>query len=273
MTRNQSHLFWSYTEKRLTETKSTNKNICRLPFRHSHSLLDQKVNNVLSVSNDQIVLASVQSIIQNMLASEDASQQPLHFLQSCGFGGLWRFAGPFTKVSFARAADSCWPLACTSLEPNCHLVLKKGVEGLLWHFHNCIIFFPLSTTWWSNLPSCLSTVWRRWSRRVCRWRKPLRCRRHRDPTTWARAWAAWRWDHRRTKVLPPTKPSPASCCVVVLSLPLCTVVTYKSSSISVLPFACSYTSLLQLEEITFAELCSMFSHWLWFKPFCDARVT
>lgn len=33
-----------------------------------------------------------------MLASEDASQQPLHFLQSCGFGGLWRFAGPFTKV-------------------------------------------------------------------------------------------------------------------------------------------------------------------------------
>jgi neurofibromin 1 len=34
-----------------------------------------------------------------MLASEDnISQQPLHFLQSCGFGGLWRFAGPFTKV-------------------------------------------------------------------------------------------------------------------------------------------------------------------------------
>ncbi|XP_035778220.1 neurofibromin-like isoform X7 [Anopheles albimanus] len=64
-----------------------------------HSLLDQKVNNVLSVSNDQIVLASVQSIIQNMLASEDASQQPLHFLQSCGFGGLWRFAGPFTKYN------------------------------------------------------------------------------------------------------------------------------------------------------------------------------
>lgn len=34
-----------------------------------------------------------------MLASEDASQQQLHFLQSCGFGGLWRFAGPFTKQS------------------------------------------------------------------------------------------------------------------------------------------------------------------------------
>lgn len=33
-----------------------------------------------------------------MLASEDSGQQPLHFLQTCGFGGLWRFAGPFTKV-------------------------------------------------------------------------------------------------------------------------------------------------------------------------------
>lgn len=66
--------------------------ICR------HSLLDQKINNILSVSHDQVVLNSVQSIIQNMLASEDPSQQQLHFLQSCGFGGLWRFAGPFTKV-------------------------------------------------------------------------------------------------------------------------------------------------------------------------------
>lgn len=63
-----------------------------------HSLLDQKINNVLSVSNDTVILASVQSIIQNMVASEDAGQQPLHFLQSCGFGGLWRFAGPFAKV-------------------------------------------------------------------------------------------------------------------------------------------------------------------------------
>uniref|UniRef100_A0A1B0CNL1 Uncharacterized protein n=2 Tax=Lutzomyia longipalpis TaxID=7200 RepID=A0A1B0CNL1_LUTLO len=42
---------------------------------------------------------AVQSIIQNMLATEDPSQQQLHFLQSCGFGGLWRFAGPFTKYT------------------------------------------------------------------------------------------------------------------------------------------------------------------------------
>lgn len=66
---------------------------------YSHSLLDQKINNVLSISNDQAVLMAIQSIIQNMLATEDPSQQQLHFLQSCGFGGLWRFAGPFTKPS------------------------------------------------------------------------------------------------------------------------------------------------------------------------------
>lgn len=65
----------------------------------SHSLLDQKINNVLSISNDQAILKAIQSIIQNMLATEDPSQQQLHFLQSCGFGGLWRFAGPFTKTS------------------------------------------------------------------------------------------------------------------------------------------------------------------------------
>lgn len=55
------------------------------------------------MSNDQLVLMAVQSIIQNMLATEDPSQQQLHFLQSCGFGGLWRFAGPFTKVCLCMA--------------------------------------------------------------------------------------------------------------------------------------------------------------------------
>lgn len=41
-----------------------------------------------------------------MLATEDPSQQQLHFLQSCGFGGLWRFAGPFTKTSVCILF--CW---------------------------------------------------------------------------------------------------------------------------------------------------------------------
>lgn len=58
-----------------------------------------KINNVLTSCNDQVILGAVRSIIQNMIACEDTSQQQLHYLQSCGFGGLWRFAGPFNKVS------------------------------------------------------------------------------------------------------------------------------------------------------------------------------
>merc|ERR1711884_218588 len=62
-----------------------------------HSLLDAKIVNVLSLCHDKTILAAVQSIIENMISCEDTSQQQLHFLQSCGFGGLWRFAGFFTK--------------------------------------------------------------------------------------------------------------------------------------------------------------------------------
>ncbi len=65
-----------------------------------HSLLDAKITNVLSLCHDKTILAAVQSIIENMIASEDdKGQQQLHFLQSCGFGGLWRFAGPFTQAN------------------------------------------------------------------------------------------------------------------------------------------------------------------------------
>lgn len=53
---------------------------------------------MVSGCHDPVILNAVQSIIQNMISSEDTSQQQLHYLQSCGFGGLWRFAGPFTKV-------------------------------------------------------------------------------------------------------------------------------------------------------------------------------
>jgi len=62
-----------------------------------HSLLDAKITNVLGLCHDKTILAAVQSIIENMISCEDTSQQQLHFLQSCGFGGLWRFAGFFTK--------------------------------------------------------------------------------------------------------------------------------------------------------------------------------
>lgn len=71
----------------------------RHKFVYSHNLLDVKINSVLCSCHDQGILNSVQAIIQNMIASEDTSQQQLHYLQSCGFGGLWRFAGPYTNVS------------------------------------------------------------------------------------------------------------------------------------------------------------------------------
>lgn len=63
-----------------------------------HSLLDAKINNVLSLCHDQAILNSVHNIIQNMIACEDANANQLSYLQSCGFGGLWRFAGSFAKV-------------------------------------------------------------------------------------------------------------------------------------------------------------------------------
>lgn len=65
---------------------------------HSHPLLDAKITSVLSLCHDRVILSAVQSIIQNMVACEDQGHQQLHQLQSWGFGGLWRFAGPFTKV-------------------------------------------------------------------------------------------------------------------------------------------------------------------------------
>ncbi|RUS73016.1 hypothetical protein EGW08_019222, partial [Elysia chlorotica] len=65
-----------------------------------HSLLDAKIVNVMSLCHDQAILNAVQSIIQNMIACEDVSQQQqLSYLQSIGFGGLWRFAGTFAKPS------------------------------------------------------------------------------------------------------------------------------------------------------------------------------
>ncbi|XP_057670020.1 neurofibromin isoform X1 [Diorhabda carinulata] len=64
-----------------------------------YNLIDMKINNVLSSCHDQEILSAVRSIIQNMIACEDTEQQQLHYLQSCGFGGLWRFAGPFNKYN------------------------------------------------------------------------------------------------------------------------------------------------------------------------------
>lgn len=68
-----------------------------------HNLLDSKINHILQLSLDESILDSVQSIIQNMISSgeslqNDSNSQQLSYLQSCGFGGLWRFAQPFAMV-------------------------------------------------------------------------------------------------------------------------------------------------------------------------------
>ncbi len=66
-----------------------------------HSLLDAKITNVLSLCHDKTILAAVQSIIENMIACEesDRGQHQLLYLQGLGFGGLWRFAGPFNQAN------------------------------------------------------------------------------------------------------------------------------------------------------------------------------
>ncbi|XP_072402893.1 neurofibromin isoform X3 [Diabrotica undecimpunctata] len=64
-----------------------------------YNLIDMKITNVLTSCHDQEILSAVRSVIQNMIACEDTEQQQLHYLQSCGFGGLWRFAGPFNKYN------------------------------------------------------------------------------------------------------------------------------------------------------------------------------
>lgn len=68
-----------------------------------------KINNVLTCCHDQVILGAVRNIIQNMIACEDTSQQQLHYLQGCGFGGLWRFAGPFNKVRLMTLDQSILP--------------------------------------------------------------------------------------------------------------------------------------------------------------------
>ena len=74
-----------------------------------HSLLDAKINNLLSMCHNKKILASVQAIIQNIIAfaweRSEEQQLQLHYLQSCGFGGLWRFAGPFNKAPNCNAQN------------------------------------------------------------------------------------------------------------------------------------------------------------------------
>lgn len=66
-----------------------------------YNLLDARLTSILQTCHDQVLLDSVQSIIHNMIACEDTSQDHLYYVHTCGFGGLWRFAGPFNKVKIS----------------------------------------------------------------------------------------------------------------------------------------------------------------------------
>ena len=48
----------------------------------SHNLLDAKINSVLSLSHDPVILSAVHQIIQNMIAFEEVTPYMLSYLQS-----------------------------------------------------------------------------------------------------------------------------------------------------------------------------------------------
>ncbi|KRX68358.1 Neurofibromin, partial [Trichinella sp. T9] len=81
-----------------------------------HCLLDQRITQVLQMSHDAAVLRAVLHIIQNMIPSQETTdtyqQQHLTLLQSYGFGGFWRFAGPFSLKSTAQLQIAPESLTC-----------------------------------------------------------------------------------------------------------------------------------------------------------------
>lgn len=149
-----------------------------------------KINNVLTTCHDQEILSAVRSIIQNMIACEDTSQQQLHYLQSCGFGGLWRFAGPFNKVPnhygnrlSHRVVSS---LSSTQqfpygLEKDNTMRYIKSINNR--NFDNNSVFF-ISTTTRQRVVNCSWTASKRWSKRACRSKSPkvkmVKCKRIRQ---------------------------------------------------------------------------------------------
>ncbi|KAM9801137.1 neurofibromin isoform 1-T1 [Neosynchiropus ocellatus] len=63
-----------------------------------HNLLDSKINTVLSMCQDTNLLNPVHGIVQSVVYYEESPPQyQPSYLQSFGFNGLWRFAGPFSK--------------------------------------------------------------------------------------------------------------------------------------------------------------------------------
>ncbi|XP_067932348.1 neurofibromin-like [Watersipora subatra] len=71
-----------------------------------YNLLEPKVIEHLRYSHDQVMLSSVQTIMQNMLTIDMEQQQKQYLLlQNAGFGGISRFAGPFRQSNFNGAEN------------------------------------------------------------------------------------------------------------------------------------------------------------------------
>ncbi|KAG9265119.1 neurofibromin isoform X3 [Astyanax mexicanus] len=63
-----------------------------------HNLLDSKISTLLSMCQDPNLLNPVHGIVQSVVYHEESPPQyQPSCLQSFGFNGLWRFAGPFCK--------------------------------------------------------------------------------------------------------------------------------------------------------------------------------
>ncbi|MBZ3884535.1 Neurofibromin, partial [Sciurus carolinensis] len=63
-----------------------------------HNLLDSKINTLLSLCQDPNLLNPIHGIVQSVVYHEESPPQyQTSYLQSFGFNGLWRFAGPFSK--------------------------------------------------------------------------------------------------------------------------------------------------------------------------------
>ncbi|KAF5281228.1 hypothetical protein FQR65_LT14821 [Abscondita terminalis] len=119
-----------------------------------YNLLDVKINNVLTTCHDQVILSAVRSIVQNMIACEDTSQQQLHYLQSCGFGGLWRFAGPFNKYNNTAESSELFVNCLEAMVETCLPVEEsEGENGEMPQYSSM-----LSVSSNMNLSSSLSSL-------------------------------------------------------------------------------------------------------------------
>lgn len=113
-----------------------------------------RITHVLSACHDQTILNAVQTIIQNMMACEDTSQQQLHYLQSCGFGGLWRFAGPYTKYNGTAESSELFVNCLEAMVETCLPVEEtEGENGEMQQYPSM-----LSVSSNMNLSSSMSSL-------------------------------------------------------------------------------------------------------------------